>query len=236
MSQPSLMRAPRRVDPPGWFGKLPAVGDFAGRRVPHGFNTAWDLWFRSGMAVLRGQGEGLWVEDFFRSPTWCFICPAGVTGWPVCGLLVPSRDGVGRAYPLTVLALAPTSSTPILRASVLPRFLEGAHAAVQAARTQGLGVEALDQQVSSLPNPFAAGPGALTWLTQLAGGRSVPALRPSARAQAWQKVVDEGSERSLWWTPPSFNPPGSDRPGLELTHNGPLNPVLFLRLFQGQGD
>lgn len=236
MPQSSLTRAPRPSDPPAWFGKLPAVGDFAGRRVPHGFKTGWDLWFRSGMAVLRDQGDGLWAEDFFRSPAWCFICPAGVTGWPVCGLLVPSRDGVGRAYPLTVLALAPTAAAPALQTSVLPRFLEGAHAAVQAARMQGLGVEQLDQLVSSLPSPFVADRGVLTWLARLAGVRSAPAAGACARAQAWQDVLDDGSERSLWWTPPSCSPPGADVPGLELTHNGPLNAVLFLRLFQGQGD
>lgn len=228
------MRVRRPSDVPGWFGKLPAVGDFAGRRVPHGFKTEWDLWFRSGMAVLRAQDDRLWAEDFARSSTWCFICPAGVTGWPVCGLLAPSRDCVGRAYPLTVLALAPQAEAAALQAHVLRRFLDGAHAAVEAARLQGLGVEGLDQWVSSLPSPFVARGGALNWLVRFAGGASAPAVLEDARTQVWRQVLDGGSERSLWWRPPCFDATGSERPAFELTHAGPLNQALFMRLFQGE--
>ena len=236
MSQQSVMRLPASSYRPGWFGKLPSVGDFVGRRVPHVFNTEWDQWFRSGMELLRGQSDGLWVEDFSRSPAWCFICPAGVTGWPVCGLLVPSMDRVGRAYPLTVLALAPTPATPTLLDQVLPRFFDGAHAAVEAARLQGLGVEELDRLVSELPSPFAAGSGALAWLSGFMGGRPVPAPALGERAEAWRQILDRGSDRSLWWTSAASQAPGSQAPGRELTHRGPLNQVLFLRLFQGQGD
>ncbi|MBV8619769.1 MAG: type VI secretion system-associated protein TagF [Curvibacter sp.] len=236
MPQQSVMRQPAPTCRPGWFGKLPSVGDFAGRRVPHVFNTEWDHWFRSGMELLRGQGDGLWVEDFARSPAWCFICPAGVTGWPVCGLLVPSRDRVGRAYPLTVLALAPTPAAPALLDPVLPRFFEGALAAVEAARQQGLGVEELDRLVSVLPSPFAGSRGPLAWLSGLMGGRSSPAPSPGDRLHAWRQILTRGSDRSLWWTCAPSQADGPMRPGRELTHQGPLNQILFLRLFQGQGD
>ena len=29
---------------PGWFGKLPGLGDFASRRLPDTFVAAWDRW------------------------------------------------------------------------------------------------------------------------------------------------------------------------------------------------
>jgi type VI secretion system protein ImpM len=38
---------------PGWFGKLPSLGDFASRRLPDAFVSRWDRWLQGGLARAR---------------------------------------------------------------------------------------------------------------------------------------------------------------------------------------
>ncbi len=90
-------------DPPGWFGKLPNVGDFASRRLPDAFIRRWDGWLQAGLAQARAeQGEG-WLAGYLVAPIRRFWLAPGVMdeqGWG--GLLMPSVDRVGRHFPLTL--------------------------------------------------------------------------------------------------------------------------------------
>lgn len=94
---------------PGWFGKLPALGDFVTRRLPQSFVRPWDTWITNGVeAVQRDRGDA-GREALLTFPIWRFVVPPDVldaNAW--FGLLAPSVDRVGRCFPLTVaLALAP---------------------------------------------------------------------------------------------------------------------------------
>jgi type VI secretion system protein ImpM len=96
---------------PGWFGKLPGMGDFAHRRLPDGFRAVWDQWLQRGMARLR-ERHADWVERYLEAPVWCFVLGARVAGeraW--VGVLMPSVDGVGRYFPF-VLAVELDASVP----------------------------------------------------------------------------------------------------------------------------
>ncbi|MBS0422441.1 MAG: type VI secretion system-associated protein TagF [Proteobacteria bacterium] len=87
----------------GWFGKIPALGDFATRRLPLSFVTPWDDWLSSELSQLRAQWEDQWPARFRRAPTLCFAIDAGVVderAWQ--GVIVASHDRVGRDFPLTV--------------------------------------------------------------------------------------------------------------------------------------
>ena len=90
---------------PGWYGKLPSLGDFASRRLPPLFVEPWDSWLANGLAFWR-QGDEAWLEAFLAAPTWRFALGAGVPfaqspGY--AGVLMPSVDRVGRYFPLTVV-------------------------------------------------------------------------------------------------------------------------------------
>lgn len=87
---------------PGWFGKLPGMGDFAQRRLPESFRAQWDRWLQHGLMGLR-QRHADWTERYLESPLWSFALGEQVVGparW--IGVLMPSVDGVGRYFPFTL--------------------------------------------------------------------------------------------------------------------------------------
>ena len=53
---------------PGWFGKLPGMGDFAHRRLPEDFRDAWERWLRNGLARLRVLHQN-WTERYLEAPS-----------------------------------------------------------------------------------------------------------------------------------------------------------------------
>jgi type VI secretion system protein ImpM len=90
---------------PGWHGKLPTVGDFATRRLPHDFIEIWDGWLSEGLQSLQRQES--WPGVYLNSPIWRFVLMPGAlpglfAGQAWAGILMPSVDRVGRYYPLTV--------------------------------------------------------------------------------------------------------------------------------------
>ena len=89
---------------PGWFGKLPGMGDFAHRRLPEAFRERFDHWLHDGLVRLR-ERHADWTERYLAGPLWFFVLGDGVTGaraW--LGILMPSVDGVGRYFPFVVAA------------------------------------------------------------------------------------------------------------------------------------
>jgi type VI secretion system protein ImpM len=105
---------------PGWFGKLPGMGDFANRRLPDPFRSAWDRWLQRELARLRMRRND-WTERYLQAPLWCFVLGEGVIGagaW--LGVMMPSVDGVGRYFPFTIAAEL-VSSRPELQGEVLAR-------------------------------------------------------------------------------------------------------------------
>jgi type VI secretion system protein ImpM len=93
----------------GWYGKIPALGDFASRRLPPGFINAWDAWLQRAMATSRAALRERWQEIYLNSPIWRFALLPGVcnnNAW--AGIMMPSVDKVGRHFPLTIaIALDP---------------------------------------------------------------------------------------------------------------------------------
>lgn len=91
---------------PGWYGKLPTLGDFASRRLEAAFIEPWDHWLGSGLAAQREQLGEAWLEAYLASPVWRFVLMPGVLEHEtavLAGVLMPSVDKVGRYFPLTVV-------------------------------------------------------------------------------------------------------------------------------------
>ncbi len=49
---------------PGWYGKLPMLGDFAHRRLPRGFVDACDDWLSRGIGASRQSLGPAWLDDY----------------------------------------------------------------------------------------------------------------------------------------------------------------------------
>jgi type VI secretion system ImpM family protein len=90
---------------PGWYGKLPSLGDFASRRLPPLFIEPWDRWLANSLASWRERDES-WMDAYLAAPPLRFALGAGLPfeqspGY--AGVLMPSVDRVGRYFPLTVV-------------------------------------------------------------------------------------------------------------------------------------
>ena len=101
-------------DVPGWFGKLPGMGDFAHRRLPEAFRKQWDDWLHDGLLQMR-ERHADWTGRYLKAPLWCFVLGHGVAGdgcW--VGVLMPSVDGVGRYFPFTVAVAFDEAPPPLV--------------------------------------------------------------------------------------------------------------------------
>jgi len=99
----------------GWYGKIPATGDFIARRVPGAFSERWDRWLQDAIAGSQQRLGGGWRDAFLSMPAWRFVLGpgvAGANGW--AGLMVPSVDSVGRYFPLTVACALPSSDLAVV--------------------------------------------------------------------------------------------------------------------------
>jgi type VI secretion system protein ImpM len=103
---------------PGWFGKIPNLGDFASRRLPDGFVQRWDRWLQGSLAHARDDLGEAWTGTYLVAPIlrfWVGPGTLGRTAW--AGLLMPSIDRVGRHFPLTVAqAVGPLAEALAARA------------------------------------------------------------------------------------------------------------------------
>jgi len=94
---------------PGWYGKLPSLGDFASRRLEADFIEPWDLWLGEGLQAQRDAFGEAWLDAYLDTPGWRFLLSPGALGGvrpelAFAGVLVPSVDRVGRHFPLTLVA------------------------------------------------------------------------------------------------------------------------------------
>lgn len=102
MPGPALNRAPGQ----GFYGKLPARGDFVRHGLPRGFVAPWDAWLRAVLLAGRERLDERWHAAWMEAPVWRFALAAGVCGpQAALGLWLPSVDRAGRHFPLTLARL-----------------------------------------------------------------------------------------------------------------------------------
>lgn len=91
----------------GLFGKLHAKRDFIAVGTPRAFLNCWEPWLQGAMAASKhALGDG-WQPAFLEAPIWRFWLGPTLCGTPVLGAVMPSIDGVGRYFPLTLIACDP---------------------------------------------------------------------------------------------------------------------------------
>jgi len=186
---------------PGWFGKLPALGDFASRRLPQNFTQTWDDWLSAGLQSSRVTLGETWLDAFLRAPLWSFALLPGVIDpscW--CGVMMPSVDRAGRYFPLTIVApfeAPPADAVAIARLQV---WLNGLKRAALATLDDGHTTEQLEQALAVLgapqaaPRPAAAPNDHGGW--PFDGEDLVRALTQPALAGFWRECSGE----TLWWS------------------------------------
>lgn len=192
---------PTSVTTPGWYGKLPSLGDFASRRLPTDFVMAWDAWLQAVVQFTRAQlGDG-WLDRYLTTPIWRFVLLPGLvgsTGW--AGVLMPSVDRVGRYFPLTVAAALPS------RVAVAHAVFAGADwfAALEETTLGALDplrdVEELDRALAAhtFAWPAVAEPEASTGpVRRLPAADAFTAVARTEALEAWSL---HAGWQALWWT------------------------------------
>lgn len=98
----------------GYYGKLPAHGDFVRSRADVAFVAAWDGWLQQGFAASRATLAADWESAYQNAPIWRFCFGPNICGRdPMIGVMMPSQDRVGRRFPLTVFHPVPRSVSPM---------------------------------------------------------------------------------------------------------------------------
>ena len=124
----------------GFYGKLPARGDFVRGALPRDFTDRWDAWLAPAIAGSRAAMGEDWLPAFLEAPVWRFAFSAGLCGSRAAiGLMLPSVDRAGRYFPLTFAALYSDGDAP----GDDPVWLDGCEAAGRAALEQDAGPEQL---------------------------------------------------------------------------------------------
>jgi type VI secretion system protein ImpM len=101
----------------GWYGKLPASGDFVGRGLPRETVQRLDSWFQNGLIQIRHRTPD-WQRFFAWSTPWHCVLSGAVTGSvTVEAHLCASADRVGRLFPLIACYELPPGTRRFVGAS-----------------------------------------------------------------------------------------------------------------------
>jgi type VI secretion system protein ImpM len=175
----------------GWFGKLPALGDFGSRRLPPPMLARCDAWLSAGLASSRARLGERWLGLYLGAPLWHFLWSPGVVDpqwWR--GVLMPSVDRVGRYFPL--LLAAGWSDGPPDDPAGLQRWLDALAEAGRDCLRPGASVERLEAALQALPPRPAA-----------ATAEALP-------RRLVEQAVPNG--HSLWWSPDETPRPDAQAP------------------------
>jgi type VI secretion system protein ImpM len=88
----------------GLYGKLPTKRDFIAIGTPREVLNVWEPWMQGGLSASRHSLGENWQQAFLTAPIWRFWLGADLCGTTVLGAFMPSLDGVGRYFPLTLFA------------------------------------------------------------------------------------------------------------------------------------
>jgi type VI secretion system protein ImpM len=222
------------------YGKLPSRRDFVALTVPRPVLDVLEPWLQGGVSASRLVLGDVWQATFLRAPLWRFWLGAEVCGgYSVAGALAPSVDGVGRYFPLVVLACAEhPRAIPPPELDPQDTWFSAAEDLLLAALEPGATFEGVGEALRHLPPPLdgtAAAPP--DGMVRLPDGTVLVAAAPATLPEKLSSVRIEDYARAyatatVWWTIG-----GEDFPPLALVAQRMPNPYIFATLLTGRpGD
>lgn len=198
------------AEAPGFYGKLPARGDFVARRLGRPFIDAWDGWLQQSIIASRAALGALWLDCYLTSPIWRFALGAGACGPnQVLGIVMPSVDAVGRYFPLMLGLERPAESDCRGAAGDACAWYQAIEDLALAALEDGFQLGRFDEALPS-PRLDAADAGAVADGAAdealAAPGRHVLLAGSASADQLCRRWLGgSAGRRTVWWTS------GSDR-------------------------
>jgi type VI secretion system protein ImpM len=218
----------------GLFGKLSAKRDFIALATPRNFLEAWEPWLQASLSASRHQLGDQWQQTFLTTPVWRFWLGAAICGTTVAGAIMPSLDGVGRYYPLTLHAVA-DADAPIVPPDIdaQDEWFGMAENFLLSTLEQGAVFEDISSALDLLTVPRTQSRGAddekvialgkgMTGM--ISAGDGFGAALSSLRAAS----PDVYAAASFWWTTG-----GGDFPPLALSCRGLPDPYRYSTLLSG---
>jgi type VI secretion system protein ImpM len=181
---------------PGFFGKVPALGDFLSRRVPAGLRDDWEAWLADLVVSARAALGDDWPKDWLTAPLWHFVLgneilpPDGAAG-----VLIASADRVGRMFPFTVIGAAGAAGST---AASLADWSGQAEALALDALEDDLDTEAFDAALRKLgPPPAVSGARRTTghWHLLFRGNDPIAGDNQDVDGM----LQPPGADQSSWW-------------------------------------
>ena len=219
------------VSPPGFFGKVPARGDFLDRRMPSGFQSAWESWLSAFVVAARDALGAAWPEAWLTAPLWHFTLGRDIVRpFGAAGVVLASVDRVGRFFPFTIVGGATQQPGGSHEACSPDDWARAVEALAVAALDDDFSPDRLDEQLRDLGPPPAA-TGAVrpegVWTLPIQDGWPAPPLDALADS-AW---LPPGPDQSAWWCR------GSDSMApLHLRLSGLPGPATAAAMVTGQFD
>lgn len=215
---------------PGFYGKLPAHGDFIDRGLPVSFISAWDQWLQHSMEASREQCGENWLNLYLTSPIWRFSLTTGVVdGNAWAGLLVPSVDSVGRYFPVTMaMPLAGHEQPAAFLAENDDLFSMWEQVALQALQ-EGLIADRVAEKLQQADSSLAVVSGSAYSRSSLVKGVAQPAQQGHAWARLLDASLTQQDSYSLWSCSGS-----ASMPPMLLCRKGLPEPRSFSAMLNGQ--
>ena len=189
----------------GLFGKLPAKRDFVAVNAPRRFLETWEPWLQSSVATAKQTIGTDWVQSYNRAPIWRYWLGADLCGDALIGAVMPSVDGVGRAFPLTIFAsedgdgLAPPEiddNTP---------WCEDVEALLLSALDAGATLEGITEAMAAVRPPALYARATSSGCRELSDGGILVDTTDGRASTAFLAARRYGHRRafasqSFWWT------------------------------------
>jgi len=222
----------------GLFGKLPSKRDFVAVSAPRPFLSVWEKWVQGGISASRARLGAGWQEAFLKAPIWRFWLGREICGMIAVGAFMPSVDGVGRYFPLTVFACA-EDDMAIAPPEVDPQndWFEAAENLLLSSLREETTFEGLLSALVLLHSPASEGSaGEPDGMTRLEEGtivlgfppKDLPKALASVRAADFARAY--GSD-SFWWTVG-----GDDFRPLAMVARRMPDPFLMTGMLTGKFD
>ena len=137
----------------GWFGKMPALGDFVSRRLPADWVATWDGWLQHELVRSRAAlGDERWLSLYLVAPVRRFwLAPGLLTTAAWLGVLMPSVDSVGRHFPFTLASPLASGRDGLADALDNAGWLDAADTLAREVLDPAFDVPALERALPAMP-------------------------------------------------------------------------------------
>ena len=227
----------------GWYGKMPSSGDFVHRRMNQQLIGWWHRWLSAGLVAMHESVLLSAEQEYLSAPIWNFAIPASLGCDMVqMGCIAPSRDRVGRVYPLLAVLYVPPAYYETQQIAGSGRFYEHLGRSLLAAVGHGCSVAQFEQNVQgargtltqmltrSSTQTVGEDDGSSDILDILNGGHDTPPIEKLEQNDSrWPELAlyfNSASHNSYWWTNQA-----NGAAQKTMVHGGALNTTLFNSLF-----